>query len=194
MKIGIFLYYTICDDFAFLYRKEENIRETIQRYCIRHNVDDAIPVAFKGTDAHMMCKKFQYHFGRNEDTVKVRPLELCSRGLHFCGDLGSVFSYYPFRDCGWPGVNNRYFIALPEGRIRYGAFKMCSDILKILEEIPQYMTELYRELQTRPALPSTAMMYSGLYALVNAAVNEFIANNNDGNDYVNLIPYSEGGD
>jgi hypothetical protein len=133
----------------------------------------------------------QYHFGRNEDPAIDRPIELCDRGLHFCGDLGSVFYYYPFNELELFDAVNRYFIALPEGFIRYGANKMCSNVLNILKEVPYDIAKEYHEtllpIKQYGYEPSVVAMSSGLYNLVNDAVNEFIANDKDGNDYVNLI-------
>lgn len=56
------------------------------------------------------------------------------------------------------------------------------------------MAEFYHE-EIRNGNPfSEAIMTSGLYGLANDAVNWFIANNKDGNNYINIIPYSEGGE
>ena len=199
MKIGIFYYPTIFSCWpVHLHKREENIRKAIRDYCLKHNLDDAIPVAFKATDFYMRCRNFPYRFGRNEDSLKVRPLELCDRGLHFCGDLGSVFDFYSFKEFDWPSANTRYFIAFPEGFIRYSVNKMCSNVLNILKEIPRDMTEEHYAktllIKYYGCEPRDVGMSPGLYDLVNDAVNEFIANNKDGNDYVNLISYSEGGD
>lgn len=89
MKIGILLYPMVLNKYT--------IGEAIQHYCLKYALDDIIFVAFKGTDAHMRCRIFPYHFGRNEDNIKDRPLELCSRGLHSCWELDAVFDYYPLR-------------------------------------------------------------------------------------------------
>lgn len=189
MKIGIVLY-------PLEYPKyiEYKMREAMCHIRFKYDVDDAIIVAFKGTDNHIRCRNFPYHFGRNEDNIKVRPLELCSRGLHSCWELDTVFDYYPLREFGWEGVDNRYFIALPEGPVEYGTVKMCSNVLNILKEIPHNVAVLYHEELRTGRSFSKAMISSGLYDLVKTAVNDFIANNDDENDYVNLISYSEGGD
>ena len=189
MKIGIVLYPLEYPNYA-----EYKIREAMCHICFKYNLDDVIFVGFKGTDPHMCCKGFPYHFGRNEDNIKVRPLELCSRGLHFCWELDAVFDYYPLREFGLEGVNNRYFIALPEGPICYGTIKMCSNVLNILEEIPRDMAEFYHEELRNGKRFAEAIMRTGLYELTNNAVNEFIAKNKNENGYVNLIPYNEGGE
>lgn len=173
------------------------IGEAIQHYCLRYNLDDVIFVGFKGTDSHMRCKGFQYNFGRNED-MTVKPLKLCNRGLHFCWELDAVFDYYGLYDYYYDGYisnpYNRYFIALPEGPVDCGAIKMCSNVLHILNEIPRDMAEFYHQELRNGKRFMEAMISSGLYDLVNEAVNEFIAINKEKIDYVNLIPYNEGGD
>lgn len=173
------------------------IGEAIQHYCLRYSLDDVIFVGFKGTDSYMRCKGFPYYFGRNEDFT-VKPLKLCDRGLHFCWELDAVFDYYGLYDYYCDGYNinpyNRYFIALPEGPVDYGATKMCSNVLHILNEIPRDMAEFYHQELRNGKRFHEAMMRSGLYELVNDAINEFISNNKDGNVYVNITSYNEGGD
>ena len=59
---------------------------------------------FKGTDKDMRCKgDYQYELGKQFDLdADVEPVT-CSKGLHFCKDLESVFRYYKIGD------GNRFF-------------------------------------------------------------------------------------
>ena len=58
---------------------------------------------YKGTNADMQCKGYQYEMNKQHDMPADANIVDCSSGFHFCRDLDDVFTYY--------GVNNgnRFF-------------------------------------------------------------------------------------
>lgn len=184
MKIGI----ALLDD-VYEY---DTIYEAMKCYCKKYNVDTIQFVGFKGTDKNMCCREFQYMLGYNQDYSIEKPLMVCHRGLHFCLELDNVFGFYSLRGFSNGDItDNRYFIVLPEGLVQYGDVIACSNVLNILTEIPRDVTEDYNKRIKNGESFFDATMRSGLYTLVNAAVQGFIARNyNDKNaedEYVNLI-------
>lgn len=166
-------------------------------------------IGFKGMPPDMDCRGYQYHLGENiitkeldKDAIYVEGgryikipsgfISLCSRGLHFCWELSSVFYYYPFYEEA-PGMyRNRFFIVMSNGKIESSIEKACTDRLIVLEEIPLYMIKKYRDARreifksrdlTLSDSDMQAMKESGIHELVETTVDSFINFNSRGYEY-----------
>lgn len=58
---------------------------------------------FKGTDAKMICRDYQFEMYEQFDIPEGREIVDCECGFHFCKDLKDVFPYYDI------GNGNRFF-------------------------------------------------------------------------------------
>lgn len=53
---------------------------------------------YKGTDANMCCRGYQYELGKQFDMPEGDKVELCEGGFHLCPSLKDVFEYYRIGD------------------------------------------------------------------------------------------------
>lgn len=58
---------------------------------------------YKGTDANMCCRGYQYEIGKQFDMPEGENVKTCDSGFHLCMKLNSVFNFYPI------GQGNRFF-------------------------------------------------------------------------------------
>lgn len=58
---------------------------------------------YKGTDANMCCRGYQYELGKQYDMPEGEKIEECESGFHLCLSLQDVFYYYGI------GGGNRFF-------------------------------------------------------------------------------------
>lgn len=58
---------------------------------------------YKGTDANMCCRDFQYELGKQYDMPDDAKIVECESGFHLCLKLDDVFGYYHI------GEGNRFF-------------------------------------------------------------------------------------
>lgn len=58
---------------------------------------------YKGTDANMKCRDFQYELGKRFDMPEDENVEVCKSGFHLCTNLADVYRYYNIGD------GNRFF-------------------------------------------------------------------------------------
>lgn len=58
---------------------------------------------YKGTNADMTCRGYQFALGGQTDMPANAPIEICESGFHFCLKLNDVFHYYDI------GQDNRFF-------------------------------------------------------------------------------------
>lgn len=167
-------------------------------------------LGFKGMDSDMHCRDYQYMRGVNSinateistalyvdkgiyTTVPSNFISLCNRGLHFCWDLHSVFYYYPFYAEVPEDFSNRYFIVMSNGNIESSLEKACTDSLIVLEEIPRYKIEKYKDIYNNILTCSStaktldaimeATKESGIHELVENAVDGFINFNSRSYEY-----------
>lgn len=187
------------------YGRTENDRITLPTaVCLNNHF-----VGFKGMCSDMRCRDYQYKLGENRITkeldkdaiyveggnyIKIPSsfISLCSRGLHFCWDLSSVFYYYPFYAEVPEEDSNRYFIVMTNGKIESNLEKACTDSLIVLEEMPRYMIKKYHDLlhvfSANPygivtSIREHAMRESGLHELVETTIDGFINFNSRGYEY-----------
>lgn len=84
---------------------------------------------YKAFDEHLMCKGFEYEIGKIYELPKGQKPKICKRGFHFCKNLIDVFAYYPM-------VKVRIAKVEALGDIQHEGTKYCTDIIKIIKEIP----------------------------------------------------------
>ena len=58
---------------------------------------------YKGTDANMCCRGYQYEIGKQYDMPEGVNVKTCDSGFHLCKQLSSVFNFYMI------GQGNRFF-------------------------------------------------------------------------------------
>jgi hypothetical protein len=58
---------------------------------------------YKGTDANMCCRGYQYELGKQFDMPDDAKIKECENGFHLCLKLDDVFGYYNI------GEGNRFF-------------------------------------------------------------------------------------
>ena len=58
---------------------------------------------YKGTDANMCCRGYQYEIGKQYDMPEGEDVKTCDSGFHLCLSLKSVFPFYCI------GKGNRFF-------------------------------------------------------------------------------------
>jgi len=58
---------------------------------------------YKGTNANMMCRDFQYELGKRFDMPEDAEIDVCISGFHLCTKLADVYDYYHIGD------GNRFF-------------------------------------------------------------------------------------
>lgn len=58
---------------------------------------------YKGTDANMRCRDYQYTLGEQFDMAEGMRVQICDSGFHFCKNLRNVFKFYEV------GNGNRFF-------------------------------------------------------------------------------------
>lgn len=58
---------------------------------------------YKGTDANMCCRDYQYELGKQFDMPEGENIKTCDNGFHLCLRLKSVFDFYNI------GKGNRFF-------------------------------------------------------------------------------------
>lgn len=79
---------------------------------------------YKGTDANMCCRGYQYEIGKQYDMPEGAEVKECEVGFHLCRDLGDVFGYYNIVS------GNRFFMVKALVRKkdydRYGDFYLYS--------------------------------------------------------------------
>ena len=80
---------------------------------------------YKGMDANMQCRGFQYEVGK---TYKTDVAELCNTGFHACEFPLDVFGFYP------PSTN-RFFEVEQGGKTTSDGGKTCSTEITIMSEI-----------------------------------------------------------
>lgn len=76
---------------------------------------------YKGTDANMCCRDFQYEIGKQYDMPDDAKIVECESGFHMCLKLDDVFDYYKI------GESNRFFKVKALVRLKdkesYGAYE-----------------------------------------------------------------------
>lgn len=93
-------------------QKKEEIKTTWTAANAEESSVEEIPVpeeewvwveGYKGTDANMRCRDFQYEIGKKYDMPDDVEIKECERGFHLCLKLDDVFAYYNI------GEGNRFF-------------------------------------------------------------------------------------
>ena len=90
---------------------------------------------YKGTEADMTCRGFQYELGK---TYTAESVVLCQHGFHFCQNLKDVFDFYG-NDC-----EHRFFEIEAAGDILSdGQKSVCSEIYFTRELTPIEINRAY---------------------------------------------------
>ena len=84
-------------------------------------------IGYKAFEADLTCRGFQYEIGRVFE-MDGEP-SLCDRGFHFCRTIADTYNFYPMRD------DTRICKVEALGDIDEGDVKLCTNKIKILEEI-----------------------------------------------------------
>lgn len=78
---------------------------------------------YKGTDANMCCRDFQYEIGKQYDMPDDAEIKECESGFHLCLKFDDVFDYYKI------GEGNRFFKVKALVRLKdkesYGKYENC---------------------------------------------------------------------
>ena len=83
---------------------------------------------YKGFNADMTCRGFQYEVGKEYEIDG--EISLCNHGFHFCKKMADAFGYYGGIDC-------RYAEVEAIGEIIEGDDKCVTDKIRIIKEIPR---------------------------------------------------------
>ena len=59
---------------------------------------------YKGFNADMTCRGFQYKIGGTYKKNSLFPTRMCRRGFHFCRNMADVFNYYGKNGCRYAEV------------------------------------------------------------------------------------------
>ena len=83
-------------------------------------------LGYKGFDADMTCRGFQYEVGQTYE--HDGNIGLCEAGFHFCRNMTDVFEYYPGKGC-------RYAVVEALGKVVDGEDKSVTNRLRIIREL-----------------------------------------------------------
>ena len=84
--------------------------------------------AYKGFNADMTCRGFQYEVGKEYELPEGQSVELCKRGFHACENPLDVLDHYNGLDCHYCEVEQ-------EGTIKSDGEKTASSKIRIKADI-----------------------------------------------------------
>lgn len=100
---------------------------------------------YKGTDANMCCRGYQYEIGKQYDMPDDEKIKECESGFHLCLKLDDVFGYYKI------GEGNRFFkvkaLVLLRDKESYGRYNWwsISSNDKLVAKSIVFVSELTRD-------------------------------------------------
>ena len=95
---------------------------------------------YKGFNADMTCRGFQYKIGGSYKKNSLFPTRMCRRGFHFCRSMADVFNYYGKNGC-------RYAEVEAFGKIIDDGDKSVTNKIRIVRELtkPEVFEIMYTQ-------------------------------------------------